>query len=141
MTWRSPIYSFFKSNVNIQYHEGRLVHFFACAARACKSPIGGIRRFQDKQDKSSTANLRSHAIRCFGREAVDTAMNAKDAEAKSGSIFAVFARQRQRPAHHSHRPLTNMEIRCIFRVYSFTSTQFFLPVAVLSNGSSRATAR
>ncbi|KAN0113374.1 hypothetical protein V8E52_007775 [Russula decolorans] len=34
--WRSPIYTFFKSEVVFQYHKGRPSHFFACAAPKCK---------------------------------------------------------------------------------------------------------
>jgi hypothetical protein len=57
--------------------------------------------------------LRHHAIRCFGEDAVKTAMSVKDAEAQSGSIFAAFARQGQRPVQHSHRSLTNTELRYV----------------------------
>jgi hypothetical protein len=110
-TWRSPIYSFFKSDISVQYHDGRLCHFFPCAARVCKTSLGGVRRFQDSKDKASTANLRHHALRCFGEDAVKTAMSVKDAEARSGSIFTAFARQGQQPVQYSHRSLTNTEIR------------------------------
>ncbi len=37
-------------------------------------------------------------------------MSVKDAEAQSGSIFAAFARQGQRPVQSSHRSLTNIEL-------------------------------
>jgi hypothetical protein len=112
-TWRSAIYSFFKSDVQIQYHDGRLCHFFPCAARKCKSPAGGVRRYQDSRDKASTANLRYHANQCFGEEAVKTATSAADADAygRNGSIFAAFARQGQKPVHHSHRSHTNIEVQ------------------------------
>lgn len=48
-TWRSPIYSFFKPSVRVEYENGRLCHFFPCAARQCKTKAGGVRRFLDKQ--------------------------------------------------------------------------------------------
>ena len=38
-------------------------------------------------------------------------MSVKDAEAQSGSIFAAFARQGQRPVQPSHHLLTNIELR------------------------------
>jgi hypothetical protein len=59
-TWRSPVYSFFKSEVNIQVHAGHVAHFFTCAAKQCRSSTGGVLRYQDKADKSSTANLWHH---------------------------------------------------------------------------------
>ena len=35
--WCSPIYTFFKSNIVFQYHNGQPSHFFACAAPKCMS--------------------------------------------------------------------------------------------------------
>ena len=59
-TWRSPIYSFFKTDkVSVQYHNGWLCHFFPCAAWKCKTVAGGVCRFQDCRpgfdSKSSTS--------------------------------------------------------------------------------------
>ena len=93
LTWRSPIYSFFKSNVSVCYEGTRMYHFFPCSSRRCKSETGGCRRFQDKGDRSSTSNLKAHAIGCFGEEAVKLAISAKAGEARSGNIFSVFVRQ------------------------------------------------
>jgi hypothetical protein len=109
-TWRSPIYSFFRPNVSVQHHNGRLCHFFPCAARKCKTELGGVRRFQDSKDKASTANLKKHAIGCFGAESVDQAINGNGAK-PSGSIFSLFARQGQQPVRYSHRNHTNLEIQ------------------------------
>ena len=39
-TWRSPIYSFFKTDVTIDHIDGRLVHIFHCTAPHCKNPSG-----------------------------------------------------------------------------------------------------
>ena len=47
----------------------------------CSTSLGGVRHFQDSKDKASTANLRHHALRCFGEDAVKTVMSVKDAEA------------------------------------------------------------
>ena len=48
-TWRSPIYSFFKSSVLVQYENGRPSHFSPCATRKCKTKAGGVHRFLDKK--------------------------------------------------------------------------------------------
>jgi len=110
--WRSPIYSFFKSDgVSIQYHNGRMCHFFPCAAWKCKTAVGGVRRYQDSKDKSSTANLKHHAIRCFGEEAVQNTTKGKAGVTQSASIFSIFAHQGQPPVRHSHRTHTNTEVR------------------------------
>jgi hypothetical protein len=110
--WRSPIYSFFKPDVTFQYHDNRPCHFFTCAAAKCKVRAGGVRRFQDSKDKASTANLKHHALRCFGEDAVNDAIAGKKSLARNSSIFALFARKgKQPPAGYSHRVHTNPEIR------------------------------
>jgi hypothetical protein len=111
-TWRSPIYSFFKTDVTIDRIDGRLVHIFHCTAPHCKNP-SGVRRYQDKGDRSSTANLKSHAIRCFGPEAVSVALGKTGDGGPSESIFQAFARQGLKPATYSHRAHTNTEIRYV----------------------------
>ena len=113
-TWRSPIYTFFKPDVTLQYHEGRPYHFFACAAEKCKLRVGGVWRFQDSKDKSSTANLKHHAIRCFGEDAVNAALTSKKVQDYSSrSIFSLFARKGKQPVKHSHRVHTNPEVRYV----------------------------
>ena len=110
LMWRSPIYSFFKSDVVIKYINKCLVHFLPCMACHCKLKLGGVRRFQDKGDCASTANLKYHANRCFGEEAVKNALSAKEANAQSGSIFHAFAQQGQKLVNYSHRSHTNIEV-------------------------------
>ncbi|KAF8440221.1 hypothetical protein L210DRAFT_845928, partial [Boletus edulis BED1] len=61
---------FFSNNIQVQYHSGCLCHFFPYAAHKCKTSLGGVHRYQDTKDKSSTTNLK-HAITCFGEEAVN----------------------------------------------------------------------
>ncbi|KAG1874227.1 hypothetical protein C8R48DRAFT_434096 [Suillus tomentosus] len=69
--WRSPVYAFFDTDrVAVQNVDGRNCHFFPCAAQKCKTKIGGVRRFQDSKDKASTANLKNHAIGCFGDDTI-----------------------------------------------------------------------
>ena len=109
--WRSPVYSFFKPEVIIEVHDGRIAHFFTCSAKRCKTTAGGIRRYQDKGDKSSTANLRNHAVRCFGEDAVKTAMDGELSTSRSGNIFNSFARQGKKPVTYSHRAHSTPEFR------------------------------
>ncbi|KAF8119640.1 hypothetical protein EV363DRAFT_1180715 [Boletus edulis] len=106
-TWRSPIYTFFSDVVSVQYHNSRPCHFFPRAARKCKTALGGVRRYQDTKDKSSTTNLKHHAIGCFGKDAVTNALKGKDANPNSGSIFAASARQGQQPVRYNHRTHSN----------------------------------
>ena len=110
-TWRSPIYAFFKPDVIFEYHDGRPCHFFSCAAPKCKLRVGGVRRFQDSKDKSSTANLKYHALRCFGEDAVNDAIAGKQSTKRNGSIFAMFARKGKQFFNYSHRIHTNPEVQ------------------------------
>jgi hypothetical protein len=72
---------------------------------------GGIRRFQDYKDKSSTANLKHHAINCFKAEAVDNTIKGKAGLVQSTSIFSLFVCQGQQPVCYSHCTHTNPEVR------------------------------
>jgi hypothetical protein len=109
--WRSPIYSFFKPDVTFQYHKGRPCHFFRCAAPKCKLRTGGVRRFQDSKDRSSTANLKHHALRCFGVDVVNAAIAGKEPSNHDSSIFALFARKGKQLVKYLHRTHTNPEVR------------------------------
>jgi hypothetical protein len=110
-TWRSPIYSFFKPDVSFQYHEGRPCHFFICAARKCKVRAGGVHCFQDSKDKSSMANLKHHALRCFSEDSVNTAIAGKEAATRSGSLFPLFAHKGKQPVKYLHHVHTNPEVQ------------------------------
>ena len=111
-TWQSLIYTFFKPDITLQYHEGRPYHFFACAAEKCKLCVGGVRHFQDLKDKSSTANLKHHVIRCSGKDAVNAALTGKKVQDNgSHSIFSLFARKGKQPVKHSHHVHTNPKVR------------------------------
>ncbi|KAI9459954.1 hypothetical protein HD554DRAFT_1599377 [Boletus coccyginus] len=112
--WRSEIYTFFDTDhVVVQWVDGRLCHFFPCASPKCKTKTGGVRRFQDSQDKGSTSNLRTHAVGCFGEEAVRMARPNKSAPdlSTNGSTHAAIARKDQEPVTDSHREHTNLEVR------------------------------
>ncbi|KDQ52104.1 hypothetical protein JAAARDRAFT_86992, partial [Jaapia argillacea MUCL 33604] len=75
----------------------------------CKNPLKGLWRYQDSKDKSSTSNLKSHVIGCFGAAAIDAVMKG-DSALCDGSIFSAFARQGQCPVTVSHCTYTNAEL-------------------------------
>jgi hypothetical protein len=64
--WKSPIYGFFLSAVETKIVDGKRAHIFHCAAEVCGQPTRVVKRFTEGADRSSTANLRYHAKRCFG---------------------------------------------------------------------------
>lgn len=109
-TWRSAVYGFFKTKVDVGYEDGRKFHIFHCAATKCKSK-GTVRRYQDLKDRAATSNLKTHATKCFGRDVVDAAFNNTDSAPRDGSIFSAFARQGQQPVTTSHRAHTTDETR------------------------------
>ena len=110
----SPIYTFFKSDVVFQVHDGRPSHFFPCAAPKCKVHAGGVRCYQDSKDKSSTANLKHHALRCFGADVVNAAIAGKEHANRNRGIFKFFARQGKQPVKYSHCVHTNPEVWYVF---------------------------
>lgn len=125
--WNSPIYSFFRPDVTIAYDTkyGKY-HYFKCNAPSCKG-TGGVRRYQKTDDHSSTSNLRTHAIKCFGKDAVAAAMSGADSSARpDGSIFSAFGRQGARPVTVTHRAHTNAQIR-----YVLTPCYLSCPLRVL----------
>lgn len=112
-TWRSAVYGFFKSTVDIGYEDGRKFHQFRCAAPKCKGN-GKVRRYQDSKDRAATSNLKSHAVKCFGQDAVDAAFNKTEPPSQDRSIFAAFSRPGQQPVSVSHRAHTRDETRYVF---------------------------
>ena len=103
--WRSSVYGFFKSKVLIQYENGRKFHLFQCA---CKGH-GSVRRYLDSQDHAATSNLKTHAVKCFGADAVNAAANNTQSRGHDGTIFAAFAHPGQQPVTVSHCALTTEE--------------------------------
>ncbi|EGN98179.1 hypothetical protein SERLA73DRAFT_56205, partial [Serpula lacrymans var. lacrymans S7.3] len=79
-------------------------------ARKCKTSAGGVRRYQDSKDKASTANLKHHAIGCWGQETVDAVFGGQKANPPSGSIFSAFACKGQQPVQYTHRAHTNTDL-------------------------------
>ena len=81
-----------------------------------------MRRYQDSKDRGATSNLKSHAIKCFGKDVVAAAFNDAPTGKQDGSIFAEFTRQGQAPVKVTHQAHTTEETR---RVASLSSG-FFL---------------
>jgi len=71
---------------------------------------GIVHHFQDSKDKSSTANLKHHALHCFGADAVNAAIASKKPIERNKSIFALFARKGKQPVKYSHHVHTNPEV-------------------------------
>jgi len=71
----------------------------------------GVCCFQDSKDRALTANLRHHALRCFGEEAVRNSTKGADVNGTSSSIFHLFARQGQQLVLHSLWAHTNTEVQ------------------------------
>ncbi|KAJ7806184.1 hypothetical protein B0H14DRAFT_2256095, partial [Mycena olivaceomarginata] len=65
--WTSTIYAFYNAEVVIEYRKEKLHHVFTCAARGCAQKIV---RNQTTQDRNSTKNLRTHALKCWGEDNV-----------------------------------------------------------------------
>ena len=96
--WTSTVYAFYSPTPSIEYVSGRRSHVFHCLGRSCKAKV---RRFLDTKDHNSTSNMRRHAIKCWGEEAVEAARSAANVtEArekivggilKNGSITSHFA--------------------------------------------------
>jgi hypothetical protein len=78
---------------------------------------GGVRRFQDSKDRASTANLKHHALHCFGEDTVNATIAGKKAAECNGSIFALFAHQGKQPVKYSHRAHMNPEVRLVHSIY------------------------
>ena len=118
--WRSPIYGFFRSDVEVSYKNGRRLHVFRCAAKGCKAEV---RRYLDTGDRASSGNLFKHARACWGDDVVDHALELGDpdvvrekvvtAKLESGSITDFFQQTNPNKPKFSHRPLTKVQTRCV----------------------------
>lgn len=75
------------------------------------SALPGNARERVKKVFAATSNLKSHAVKCFGRGAVEAAFEKTQSKGHDGSIFTAFARQGQQPVKISHRAHTPEESR------------------------------
>ncbi|KAJ7898300.1 hypothetical protein B0H14DRAFT_2169173, partial [Mycena olivaceomarginata] len=62
-------------------------------------------------DRSSTSNLKKHAIKCWGKDVVNGRLNNVDPKQRDSNIFAAFSRADQRPKRAAHRVHTEAELR------------------------------
>ncbi len=100
---------------------------FACAARGCKHRVP---RNLETQDRTSTKNLKDHAIRCWGKDTVNAALEMQDLDKarelvkkhgtkKNGLLTTVFAKLKKAGAEvYSHIPLTKPEVRLVVTLFS-----------------------
>jgi hypothetical protein len=123
--WRSPVYGFFKVKVEIKYEDNRKYHYFKCAARRCKGK-GGVCRYQDSQDHAAMSNLKTHAVRCFGTDAVDAAFKKGPSTTPGTSIFGAFAQLGHQPVSFSHCTHTIDETR--FASFPLCNSFMYLPM-------------
>ena len=109
-TWHSSVYGFFKSKVLVQYKKGLNFHLFQCAAKKCKGH-GSVHWYLNSQDRAATSNLKMHALKCFGADAINAAANNTQSCGCNGTIFATFAHPGQHPVTVSHHALTTEKNR------------------------------
>lgn len=74
-SWDSPVYGLYEPIPSIEEVDGHRCHVFKCAAVGCNHKI---RRYLDTNDKGSTSNLRTHAKKCWGDEALAKVYDVKD---------------------------------------------------------------
>lgn len=99
--WTSSIYAFYAPEPFIGHEGGRRYHEFKCVAKGCRK---GVRRYLDTKDAKSTSNMRKHAKRCWGDDAVRLADEASGCDVarksvvqpllRDGTITASFERKK-----------------------------------------------
>ncbi len=102
----------------IGYDNGQKFHFFKCAAKQCKANINGVQCYQDSQDHAATSNLKAHATRCFGADAIEAAFSKTQSNSCDKSIFASFACLGQQAITFSHQAHTTNEMRCVIHYFA-----------------------
>ncbi|KAE9398686.1 hypothetical protein BT96DRAFT_746139, partial [Gymnopus androsaceus JB14] len=119
-TWTSPIYAFYKGNIEIEYHNEKLHHVFICSARGCGCRV--LRNTTTK-DAKSTKSLHTHVKKGWGDKTVDAATDLKSlAKAwelvrKHGKLKnSQFTDAFKSTGHdvYSHIPLTQAETQVEF---------------------------
>ncbi|EJF62536.1 hypothetical protein DICSQDRAFT_13360, partial [Dichomitus squalens LYAD-421 SS1] len=133
--WRSPVYGFFRPDVEVSYKNGQRSHVFRCAAKGCKAEV---RRYLDTHDRASSGNLFKHARACWGDEVVDHAIELGDADVvrekvvkaklESKSITDFFQQKNPDKLKFSHRLLTKAETRCDLRPFTTLKDRGFLMI-------------
>ena len=81
VSWHSLVYRLFQAKVSIGYDEGRKFHFFKCASKNCKGKVQkSVQCYLDLKDCAAMSNLKSHALRCFSQDLVESAFEIKQSE-------------------------------------------------------------
>jgi len=107
--WHSAVYGFFQAKVSVGHDEGHKYHFFKCASVKCKGKgQKGVRHYLD---------LKDHAVKCFGQDAVKATFKKTQSGGRDVSIFTVFAHQGQQPVKISHRTHITEESRWVLDSY------------------------
>ena len=106
------MYAFLQAEVSVRYDEGHKYYFFKCASGKCKRKgQKGVHHYLDLKDRAATSNLKSHAVRCFGQDLVESAFEKIQPRGCDGSIFTAFTHQDQQPIKISHHTHTTEETR------------------------------
>ncbi|KAI0349627.1 hypothetical protein OH77DRAFT_1370723, partial [Trametes cingulata] len=115
--WTSPVYALNKTEISIEYQNGRRSHVFTCAQPTCNYTLC---RYIDTKGRS-TGNMKKHVLQCWGKEAVKRAMDsADDTEARKDvvesilstcRINAYFGRKKKGAVTYSHMQHTRKETR------------------------------
>ncbi|KAF8718330.1 hypothetical protein AX14_011894 [Amanita brunnescens Koide BX004] len=121
-TYKSPVYVFYLPPV-FKQEDDKCYQVFRCAAKECMT-IGGhiVKRNMDTTDATSTSNLKAHALKCFGKDAVKAAMDVKYLKKardvmkdkvglrRSGSIVVAFQQASTEKITHSTTPASTLEV-------------------------------
>ncbi|KAF9038032.1 hypothetical protein BJ165DRAFT_1416792 [Panaeolus papilionaceus] len=118
--WTAPIYAFYHPIPVIGHENKRRYHEFQCYVKGCDKKI---QRYLDTKDATSSGNMRKHAKKCWGDEAVNTAGAARNVKAarevllktkrKDGSLAAAFLAQGDTLLTYSHCQHTSQQTRYV----------------------------
>ncbi|KAF8234288.1 hypothetical protein L208DRAFT_1095239, partial [Tricholoma matsutake] len=106
-------------------------------AKKCKTGASSIQHFQDKGNKSSTANLHHHAVHCFGEDTVNEAVGGESGGSQSSNIFSTFVSQGQCPVTYSYCAHLTPEFQRVPNNLSFFDLCILVPT--LLNGAMNIT--
>ncbi|PBK86090.1 hypothetical protein ARMGADRAFT_870890, partial [Armillaria gallica] len=120
--WSSPMYAFYAPVPKVDYRDGCRCHVFGCMSQSNETPCGHrIAHYLDTKDAQSMSNLRKHAQKCWGEDAVEEADEAGNVGAawsllkgagsdkQNGSITAHFACQGKGRVTYSNRQHTKVK--------------------------------
>ena len=126
-TCGSSVYGFSKSKVLVQYEKGWKFDVFQCAAKKCKGH-GTVHWYLDSKDRTATSNLKTHALKCFGTDAVNAAANNTQSHGRDGTIFTAFAHPGQQ--YHTMLSLRRKMSKIIMLSTCFSSWHDFVSAQI-----------